>query len=132
MFKNKKIAIWGRGKEGEALLKYCLNNGIQHIVLEGENVENISCGTESLTVCNNLMKIDGVYYTLIFDEAGTIIGYGIDGKVKLSIGKYATKERALEVLDEIFDRLECVEVTDKDTRKEAVIGTVKTYEMPEE
>ena len=39
MFKNKKIAIWGRGKEGEALLKYCLNNDLQHIVLEGEKID---------------------------------------------------------------------------------------------
>ena len=38
MFKNKKIAIWGKGKEGEALLKYCLNNDIQHVVLEGEKI----------------------------------------------------------------------------------------------
>ena len=39
MFKNKKIAIWGKGKEGESLLKYCFNNDIQPIVLEGENVD---------------------------------------------------------------------------------------------
>ena len=39
MFKNKKVAIWGRGKEGESLLNYCLNNDIQHIVLEGEKVD---------------------------------------------------------------------------------------------
>ena len=39
MFKNKKIAIWGRGKEGESLLKYCINNSIQHTVVEGENID---------------------------------------------------------------------------------------------
>lgn len=36
------------------------------------------------------------------DEIGTIIGIGIDGKIKLSLGKYKTKERALEVLEEIL------------------------------
>ena len=35
------------------------------------------------------------------DEIGSIIGYGIDGKMKSKIGEYKTKERALEVLDEI-------------------------------
>ncbi len=38
MFENKKIAIWGMGKEGEALLNYCNNNGFQAVVLKGENV----------------------------------------------------------------------------------------------
>lgn len=51
---------------------------------------------------------------------------------EIYLGTYKTKERALEVLDEIFDRLEDVDVTEKETRKEAVIGSCKTYEMPEE
>ena len=39
MFRNKKIAIWGRGKEGEALLKYCVDNNLQHSVFEGKNID---------------------------------------------------------------------------------------------
>ncbi len=44
--------------------------------------------------------------TLATDELGTIIGYGIDGKIKVSLGTYKTKERALEVLDEIQERVD--------------------------
>ncbi|MBE6449133.1 MAG: UDP-N-acetylmuramoyl-L-alanine--D-glutamate ligase [Alphaproteobacteria bacterium] len=39
MFKDKKIAIWGKGKEGESLLKYCINNEMQYTVFEGENID---------------------------------------------------------------------------------------------
>lgn len=53
-----------------------------------------------------------------------------DGRTNI-LGEYETMKRALEVLDEIYDRLEEVDVTLKDNpKKEAVIGTVKTYEMP--
>lgn len=46
-----------------------------------------------------LMKIDTL--SIALDEEGTILGYGTDGNVKVSLGNYQTEERALEVLDSI-------------------------------
>ncbi len=39
MFEGKKIAIWGMGKEGQSLLKYCNNNGLQATVFEGKDID---------------------------------------------------------------------------------------------
>ena len=39
MFEGKKIAIWGRGKEGNSLVNYCIKNGLQYTVFEGKNVD---------------------------------------------------------------------------------------------
>lgn len=47
------------------------------------------------------------------------------------LGIYKTKERALEVLDEIQELLEPVHVTGLD-KKEGIIGANILYEMPEE
>lgn len=35
------------------------------------------------------------------DDSGSILGFGIDGHVKVELGDYDTEERALEILDEI-------------------------------
>lgn len=71
-----------------------------------------------------LMLINTV--ALAEDEVGSIIGYGIDGRVKTLLGTYETEERALEVLDEIqkmdFAKNENVKLTN--------YGYV--YEMPKE
>lgn len=48
---------------------------------------------EILMIVNTLLLAE--------DEIGTIIGIGIDGKIKLSLGKYKTKERAKEILNQI-------------------------------
>ena len=39
MFEGKKIAIWGRGKEGNSLINYCINNKLQYVVFEGKNID---------------------------------------------------------------------------------------------
>ena len=39
MFEGKKIAIWGRGKEGNSLINYCINNKLQYTVFEGKNID---------------------------------------------------------------------------------------------
>ena len=46
-----------------------------------------------------LMLINTI--TIASDELGVIIGYGIDKTMKVNLATYKTKERALEVLDEI-------------------------------
>lgn len=47
------------------------------------------------------------------------------------LGVYKTKDRALEVLDEIQELLEPVHITDI-SKKEGIIGANILYEMPEE
>lgn len=76
------------------------------------------------------------------DEVGSIIGYGIDGKIKVELGTYATKERALEVLDEIQRTIAknqslislMQNFTDLKGNEEGVAQIFKDmiYEMPEE
>jgi len=39
MFEGKKIAIWGKGKEGNSLINYCINNKLQYTVFEGKNID---------------------------------------------------------------------------------------------
>ena len=38
-FKNKKIAVWGRGREGQALLDFFQKQGIPVTVVEGQDVD---------------------------------------------------------------------------------------------
>ena len=52
MFEGKKIAIWGRGKEGNSLINYCINNKLQYTVFEGKNID--------LSGCDVIMKSPGV------------------------------------------------------------------------
>ena len=40
----------------------------------------------------------------------SILGFGIDGHVKVELGDYDTEERTLEVLDEIQELLEPVHI----------------------
>lgn len=55
--------------------------------------------------------------------------YSFDKEIILA--KYATEERALEVLDEIQELLEPVHVIDL-SKKEGIAGANILYEMPEE
>lgn len=66
------------------------------------------------------------------DEVGTIIGCGIDIRVKLSIGKYKTKERALEVLDEIQEHLDYLNIENINRVDEKGFRVCTIYEMPKE
>ena len=76
-----------------------------------------------------LAKINSVYAGYQEkDKDYVIMGEKHNGGARL--GSYATKERALEVLDEIQAVLECVHTTD-DVKKEVVIGANMFYEMPE-
>lgn len=61
----------------------------------------------------------------------SILGFGIDGRVKVELGDYDTEERALEVFDEIQELLEPVHIADI-SKKEGIIGANILYEMPEE
>lgn len=61
----------------------------------------------------------------------SILGFGIDGHVKVELGDYDTEERTLEVLDEIQELLEPVHIADI-SKKEGIIGANILYEMPEE
>ena len=61
----------------------------------------------------------------------SILGFGIDGHVKVELGDYDTEERTLEVLDEIQELLEPVHIADI-SKKEGIIGANTLYEMPEE
>lgn len=73
------------------------------------------------------------------DEDGTIIAIGIDGKIKIAIGKYKTKERALEVLDEIQETICLDKFNYEDSGKTCYqdcyrykSDIVAVYEMPKE
>lgn len=61
----------------------------------------------------------------------SILGFVIDGHVKVELGDYDTEERALEVLDEIQELLEPVHIADI-SKKEGIIGANILYEMPQE
>ena len=56
--------------------------------------------------------------------------YIIESQNSLRYATYSTKERALEVLDEIQDMLESVVTADK-VKKEEIVGANMVYEMPE-
>lgn len=60
--------------------------------------------------------------------------WGIDENLTVSFGKYKTKERALEVLDEIQDELIGSDFMPMEKDEEVVLtcGSARIYEMPEE
>lgn len=60
--------------------------------------------------------------------------WSIDENLIVSFGKYKTKERALEVLDEIQDELIGSDFMPMAKDEEVVLtcGSAKIYEMPEE
>lgn len=60
--------------------------------------------------------------------------WSIDENLMVSFGKYKTKERALEVLDEIQDELIGSDFMPMAKDEEVVLtcGSAKIYEMPED
>ena len=56
-----------------------------------------------------------------------------DGNIMIDLGNYETKERALEVLDEIQDELIGSDFMPIEKNEEVVLtcGSAKIYEMPE-
>ena len=56
-----------------------------------------------------------------------------DGNIMIDLGNYKTKERALEVLDEIQDELIGSDFMPIEKNEEVVLtcGSAKIYEMPE-
>lgn len=80
-----------------------------------------------------LMKIDNINLGLDVDSNEpcrlfTFVGGAV---TSFTLGIYNSRERALEVLDEIQELLEPVNVVEV-SKKEAVIGANILYEMPEE
>lgn len=64
-------------------------------------------------------------------QGNRIVGYFAKETEYENLGIYESKERALEVLDEIQELLEPVHVTEI-SKKEGIIGANILYEMPEE
>lgn len=80
-----------------------------------------------------LMKIDNISLGLDVDSNEpcrlfTFVGGAV---TSFTLGIYKTKERALEVLDEIQELLEPVNIVEV-SKKEAVIGANILHEMPKE
>ena len=65
------------------------------------------------------------------DDSGSILGFGIDGRVKVNLGGYKTEERSLEILNDIQNLLNSVH-TIFPNRNEKIVGANIFYEMPEE
>lgn len=71
--------------------------------------------------------------------SGSILGFGIDGRVKVELGYYKTKERALEILDDIQETL-CLDEYHYENREQTSYqdcyryksNIIAIYEMPEE
>ena len=91
---------------------------------------------EKLLLINTLAIAD--------DTVGSILGYGIDGRIKVCLGDYGNNERALEVLDEIQKLLQPIYKVTNDFKKSEITGNCqwvenqeyipiqcKVYEMPE-
>lgn len=83
---------------------------------------------------SKLVKVNYLYIMNYHVSAETlqaaIVGETIDsGPV---IARYKTQKRALEVLNEIQDILECIHTTDQEYKRELVVGGNMFYEMPEE
>lgn len=64
-------------------------------------------------------------------NGSSIIGYFDKDTEYEDLGTYKSKERALEVLDEIQELLESVHITDI-SKKEGIVGANIFYEMPKE
>lgn len=72
------------------------------------------------------------------DDKNSILGYGVDGKIKLVLGTYETKERALEVLDEIRETI-CLDKFNYDDKYKSCYqdcyryksDIIAIYDMPE-
>lgn len=84
-----------------------------------------------------LIKADGLYikeYRIY--NSGNLKEYRIDSYIicseKIDIGKYLTKARALDVLDEIQDELIGSCFMPVNEEEVLTCGSAKIYEMPEE
>lgn len=64
------------------------------------------------------------------DDSGSILGFGIDGRVKVNLGDYKTEERSLEILDDIQNLLNSVHTIFL-KQNEKIVGANILYEMPE-
>lgn len=64
------------------------------------------------------------------DDSGSILGFGIDGRVKVNLGDYKTEERSLEILDDIQNLLNSVHTIFLN-QNEKIVGANILYEMPE-
>lgn len=80
-----------------------------------------------------LMKIDNINLGLDVDsnESCRLFTFVGGAVASFTLGIYKSRERALEILDEIQELLEPVNVVEV-SKKEAVIGANILYEMPEE
>lgn len=80
-----------------------------------------------------LMKIDNINLGLDVDsnESYRLFTFVGGAVTSFTLGIYNSRERALEVLDEIQELLEPVNVVEV-SKKEAVIGANILYKMPEE
>ena len=80
-----------------------------------------------------LMKLDNINLGLDVDsnESYRLFTFVGGAVTSFTLGIYKSRERALEVLDEIQELLEPVNVVEV-SKKEAVIGANILYEMPEE
>lgn len=80
-----------------------------------------------------LMKFDNINLGLDVDsnESYRLFTFVGGAVTSFTLGIYNSRERALEVLDEIQELLEPVNVVEV-SKKEAVIGANILYEMPEE
>lgn len=80
-----------------------------------------------------LMKIDNINLGLDVDsnESRRLFTFVGGAVTSFTLGIYKSRERALEILDEIQELLEPVNVVEV-SKKEAVIGANILYEMPEE
>lgn len=90
---------------------------------------------------DNLFKINGVDITKMNDNSYEIIGYTT---YDIYLGKYKTKKRALEVLDEIEERIMMLNTTNliydtaslvgfkKALGEDKIKGLYYPYQMPED
>lgn len=82
-----------------------------------------------------LEKVNKLYVTTFSENKGfgiyDLVSDDIDD-CDIPLGFYESEERALEVLDDIFEVLGEVDVIDKESRKEVALGANKHYIMPEE
>lgn len=93
---------------------------------------------EKLISCNDIVINNHRYDTMnehgnriMYFKGYEIIGYFDKNTEYEILGTYETKERALEILDEIQELLESVHITDI-SKKEGIVGANIFYEMPKE
>ena len=80
---------------------------------------------------DKLFKINGVDITKMNDNSYEITGYT---SYNIYLGTYKTKERAIEILDEIQDELISSDFMPIEKNEEAVLtcGSARIYQMPED